>query len=264
MQFFSCLISLVVIFVSAVTAVAQPAYQYPDDPDVPVLKVNDVYRTGGDSPPLVLIYGDGRIVKPVSDNPEQDFVITVDQERLNTLLSKIIEDNQFLEIDAEDIKDEVLTARKRSQLRPGFDFRIELNLADQQHVVAVGHSWVYQRLSRGRTRHADAERFQQFLNIEELSIKLSRWAMIGGEEAMQTILEAANKKTQEEYPGAPKISEAKILSLKSENGRAILQFGTPKTGDIPALYVIVGKNKGEEDFDTVIKINKPRQFHGGR
>jgi len=112
-----------------------------------------------------------------------------------------------------------------------------------------------------RAKHADAEVFQKFLNVEELSHKLSHWALLGGEQAMQTIFETANAKTQEEYPGAPALSEADILSLKSEDGRASMFLNAKATGKTPALHVIVRKRKGEEDFDVELELNKPRSIH---
>lgn len=261
MQLFTGLMSLSVIFLLAFTVVAQEqAYNFPEDPDVPVLKVQHLFRAeGGDTPPLVLVYGDGRIVKPIADG--EDYEITIDQERLEALLNEIVVDNGFFEMESEDIKNEVVPERKRKRLRPGgFEFRVEMKLADREHVVSVGNSWVYKRL-KSRKKHANAAVFQKFLNVEELSNKLSNWALLGGEQAMQTIFEAANAKAQEEYPGAPRVSKADILSLKSENGRATMYLNAKATAKTPALRVIVTKRQGEEDFDVEVELNKPRGIH---
>ena len=114
MQFFTGLMSLSVIFLLAFTVVAQEqAYNFPEDPDVPVLKVQHLFRAeGGDTPPLILVYGDGRIVKPIADG--EDYEITIDQERLEALLNEIVVDNGFFEMESEDIKNEVVPERNEN------------------------------------------------------------------------------------------------------------------------------------------------------
>jgi len=253
----------------AVRADAQLVHNLPDDPNQHVLKVEEFYEEeNNNSQPMILIYADGRVVKPVSSNEEDNFTITIEANRLNQLLKEIIEDNKFLDMEAEAIKDEVVSERKRKRLRSSFEFRIEMNLADKTHVVSVGNTWVYQRLLRGRTRHKDAKVFQRFLNVEELCRKISNWALVGGEASMQTIIEAANKKTQEKYPGAPEITESNILSLKAKDGnQAIMYLGVAKTQATPPLHVIITKSKTKEketagDFEIELKINHPRPFHG--
>jgi len=62
-----CLLSVSVVLVVAITAAVQPAYSFLEDPAVPILKVDELFRAeGSDSPPLILVYADGRVVKPVS------------------------------------------------------------------------------------------------------------------------------------------------------------------------------------------------------
>lgn len=264
MRFPTCLMSMSFLLAMTIIAAAQPAYNLPEDPDVPVLKVWDLFLAeGGDSPPLILVYADGRVVKQVSDNREDDYVITIEEERLQELLGKIIEGNQFFEMDVEVIKAEVLTERKLARLRPGFEFRIELNLADRAHVVSVGNSWVYQRLKRGhQARYKDASMFHQFLNVEVLCRKLSSWALVGGEESMQEILDSANREIQAAHPGSPKVTNASIASLKSTNGRVNMCLNAAAAKGNPALQVFVGKTKGEDEFDLEVKVAKKINIHG--
>jgi len=83
----------------------------------------------------------GALLNRCLRNRKDDYVITIEKKRLQELLGEIIEDNQFFKMDVDVIKAEVLSERKLNRLRPGFEFRIELNLVDREHVVSVGHSW---------------------------------------------------------------------------------------------------------------------------
>ena len=250
---------------SATAEVKQTAYSFPENPDTPVLKVEEFFlEKGSETPPLVLVYADGRVVKQVSEKREDDYVISIGKDGLNQLLKGIIEENKFFDIDVEDIKNEVLSERKRKRLLSSYEFRVELNLGDRSHVVSLGDSWVYQRLVRGRAKHPEAKVFHRFLNVEELCRKLSRWTLVGGEAEMEAILKSANEHVQKSFPGSPAISEADILSLKPKEGRAVMRLGVKEGVGNPTLHVIVEKTKGAEGFEVQIQIKKPQPFHGGK
>ena len=237
-------------------AVAQMDFSLPDE-KVPVLKVEERYdEANKDKRPMLLVYSDGRVVRPVSVLETEDYKFTLSKERLKEVLAEIYDKNDFATLSDEKILAEVSSRKAKRPARTSF--RVTLNTAEDSHVVSFGDTWLYDRLGLGRKRYPDAKQLQRFLEVEEVCRELSDLALMGGEEGFQDTVKKANEKFKQAYPAGPAISEKDLFSVRRSNdGKVAVRFRVNKKVVEPdPVSVWVTTMKGEAEPSIKVKVDK--------
>ena len=237
--------------------VAQMDFSFPDE-KVPVLKVEEYYNEANkDKRPMLLVYSDGRVVRPVSVLETEDYKFTLSKEKFKDVLAEIFDENDFATLSDDKILAEVSSPR-RAMRAPRNSFRVTLNTGEDSHVVSFGDTWLYDRLGQGRKRYPDAKQLQRFLEVEEVCRELSKLALIGGEEAFQDTVKKVNEKFKQAYPDGPAISDKDLFSVRrSGDGKVAVRFRVNKKVVEPhPVSVWVTTNKGEAEPSIEIKVDK--------
>ena len=237
--------------------VAQMDFSFPDE-KVPVLKVEEYYNEANkDKRPMLLVYSDGRVVRPVSVLETEDYKFTLSKEKFKDVLAEIFDENDFATLSDEKILAEVSSPR-RAMRAPRNSFRVTLNTGEDSHVVSFGDTWLYDRLGQGRKRYPDAKQLQRFLEVEEVCRELSKLALIGGEEAFQDTVKKVNEKFKQAYPDGPAISDKDLFSVRRNgDGKVAVRFRVNKKVVEPhPVSVWVTTNKGEAEPSIEIKVDK--------
>lgn len=237
--------------------VAQMDFSFPDE-KVPVLKVEEYYNEANkDKRPMLLVYSDGRVVRPVSVLETEDYKFTLSKEKFKDVLAEIFDENDFATLSDDKILAEVSSPR-RAMRAPRNSFRVTLNTGEDSHVVSFGDTWLYDRLGQGRKRYPDAKQLQRFLEVEEVCRELSKLALIGGEEAFQDTVKKVNEKFKQAYPDGPAISDKDLFSVRRNgDGKVAVRFRVNKKVVEPhPVSVWVTTNKGEAEPSIEIKVDK--------
>ena len=237
--------------------VAQMDFSFPDE-KVPVLKVEEYYdEANKEKRPMLLVYPDGRVVRPVSVLETEDYKFTLSKEKFKEVLAEIYDKNDFATLSDEKILAEVSSPRRAK--RPArTSFKVTLNTAEDSHVVKFGNTWLYDRLGMGRKRYPNAKQLQRFLEVEEVCRELSNMALMGGEEAFQGVVKKANEKFKQAYPDGPAISEKDLFSVRrSDDGKVAVRFRVNKKVVAPdPVSVWVTTTRGEAEPSIKIKVDK--------
>ena len=237
--------------------VAQMDFSFPDE-KVPVLKVEEYYdEANKDKRPMLLVYSDGRVVRPVSVLETEDYKFTLSKEKFRVVLAEIFDKNDFATLSDEKILAEVSSPR-RAKRPPRNSFRVTVNTGEDSHVVSFGDTWLYDRLGLGRKRYPKAKQLQRFLEVEEVCRELSNLALMGGEKAFQETVKKANEKFKQAYPDGPAISEKDLFSVRrSDDGKVAVRFRVNKKVVAPdPVSVWVTTTKGEAEPTIKIKVDK--------
>ncbi len=241
--------------------VAQIDFDFPDA-KVPVLRVDEYYSEANKHRrPMLTVYSDGRVVRPVSDVEADDYEFTLSEEKFKEVLNDIFTVNDFATISDEAILAEVSSPRRAKRPSPT-SFRVTTNNSEGSHVVDFGNTWVHNRLGLGRKRHPDAKQLQRFLKVEEVCRELSNLALVGGEEAFQDIVKKANSKFKETYEDGPEIGAANLFSVRqNKEGLVVIRFRVArKVVDPYPVSVWITKSKGEAEDLVEVKVEKPIQL----
>ena len=236
---------------------AQMDFSFPSD-KVPVLKVEESYsETNKEKRPMLLVYPDGRVVRPVSVLKTEDYEFTLSKEKFKEVLTEIFKTNDFATLSGEKILAEV-SSRHKAKQSASHSFRVTTNTAESSHVVDFGTSWLYDRLRGGRKRYPHAKQLQRFLKVEDVCRELSDLALTGGEEAFQIIVKKANEKFKEAYPDGQAISDKDLFSVRrNEDGKVAVRFRFSQKNIEPhPVSVWVTTMKGEAEPSIEIKVDK--------
>ena len=250
-----CFAGLFCGFVFADAAIAQIDFNFPKN-DVPVVRVDERYSEANkDKRPMLLVYPDGRVIRPVSDKAEDDYTFTLSEKRFNEFLDTVLVKSSFATIPEETIENTL------SPRRPARDsFKVSTNTADSSHVVNFGNSWLYNRLGTGRTRlkYAKAEHLQRFLKVEDACREIANLALVGGEEAFQDTVKKASMEFKKAYPDGPAISDADLFSVRrGSDGKVAVRFRVDKKiVESDPVSVWVKKAKGDLEPSIEVKIDK--------
>ena len=257
-----CFATLIFVLGFSHDAAAQIEFDFPEA-EVPVLRVDEYYKEANkDRRPMLLVYSDGRVVRPVSDVEADDYEFTLSETKFEKVLDNIFTTNEFTTISDEAILAEVSSPRRAKRPSPT-SFRVTTNTSEGSHVVNFGNTWVHDRLGLGRKRHRDAQQLQRFLKVEEVCRELSNLALVGGEEAFQDTVQMANTSFKEAYPDGPEIGAANLFSVRrNDEGKVAIRFRVAKkVVDPNAVSVWITKTKGEaeesEELSVLVKIDKP-------
>ena len=260
-----CFAALFFVLVFPHVALGQIDFNFPKE-KVPVLRVDEYYSEANEERrPMLLVYSDGRVVRPVSVNKNDDYKFTLSEPKFKKVLNEIFIVNDFATISDETILGEI--SKPNRIKRPSSNtFRITTNNSKGSHVVDFGTTWVHDRLGLGRKRHMDAEQLQRFLKVEEACRELSHLALIGGEEAFQDVAIKANAKFAEAYPDGPEISDADLYSVRlNKEGKVLIRFMVAsKVVERQPVSVWVTKTKGEDkdELSIEVKVFEPIKIHG--
>ena len=259
MNFLSCFAVCLLGDVLSPTVFGQVEFDFPDK-DVPVLRVDEYYREANkDKRPTMLLYSDGRVIRPVSDDEKDDYQCTLSPQKLQSVLKEIFTTQDFSTISEEKILDEVSTPRRRK--RPSStSFRVTTNTGQGTHAVSFGNSWLHDRLGLGRKRHEGDEHLQRFLDVEEACREISHLALVGGEKALQSATEQAQAKFKAVYPDGPTITDKHLFSVRlNSDGRVAVRFIVPrKIVEPDPVSVWVYRTKGKDELSVEIKVDVPR------
>lgn len=237
-------------------AVAQININLPEG-DTPVVRIDERYtEEKKDKRPMLMVYSDGRVVRSISDNKEDDYEFTLSKEKFEKFLKAVFVDNEFETILEGTIKNTL------SPRRPARNsFRVSTNTADGSHVVNFGDTWLYDRLGQGRKRakYQKAEHLHRFLRVEDACRKVANLALIGGEEAFQDAVEKANLAFKKSYPDGPALSNANLFSVRlGSDGKVAVRFRVGKRVVEPhPVSVWVKKGRAESDINVKVKVDKP-------
>ena len=76
-------------------AVAQININLPEG-DTPVVRIDERYtEEKKDKRPMLMVYSDGRVVRSISDNKEDDYEFTLSKEKFEKFLKAVFVDNEF-------------------------------------------------------------------------------------------------------------------------------------------------------------------------
>ena len=90
-------------------------FSFPDE-KVPVLKVEEYYdEANKDKRPMLLVYSDGRVIRPVSVLETEDYRFTLSKEKFKEVLAEIFDKNDFTTLSDEKILAEVSSPRRRGK-----------------------------------------------------------------------------------------------------------------------------------------------------
>ena len=93
--------------------VAQMDFSFPDE-KVPVLKVEEYYdEANKEKRPMLLVYPDGRVVRPVSVLETEDYKFTLSKEKFKEVLAEIFKKNDFATLSDEKILAEVSSRKAK-------------------------------------------------------------------------------------------------------------------------------------------------------
>ena len=256
-----CFATLFLSVVFSHDAVAQIDFDFPEA-DVPVLMVYEYYTEAyGERRPTLLVYSDGRVVRPVTKNLVDDYEFTLSEQKFKDVLNKIFVEHDFETISDKAILEEIVSKRKLKRPSPSA-FRVTANKSDSSHVVDFGNTWVHDRLGMGRKRYPDAEQLQRFLKVEEICRELSNLALVGGEEAFQDMVKKANSEFKEAYPDGPGIGAANLFSVRRTRNKSVtvrFRVGS-KVVDPRPVSVWLTKTKDEGESSIEVKVDQPLQL----
>ena len=109
-------------------AVAQMDFSFPDE-KVPVLKVEEYYdEANKEKRPMLLVYPDGRVVRPVSVLETEDYKFTLSKEKFKEVLAEIFKKNDFATLSDEKILAEVSSRKAKRPARTSFRVTVNLSL----------------------------------------------------------------------------------------------------------------------------------------
>ena len=135
-----CFATLFLSVVFSHDAVAQIDFDFPEA-DVPVLMVYEYYTEAyGERRPTLLVYSDGRVVRPVTKNLVDDYEFTLSEQKFKDVLNKIFVEHDFETISDKAISEEIVSKRKLKRPSPSA-FRVTANKSDSSHVVDFGNTW---------------------------------------------------------------------------------------------------------------------------
>lgn len=235
-------------------AVAQININLPEG-DTPVVRIDERYtEEKKDKRPMLMVYSDGRVVRSISDNKEDDYEFTLSKEKFEKFLKAVFVDNEFETI-LEGTIENTLSPRRPARN----SFRVSTNTADGSHVVNFGDTWLYDRLGQGRKRakYQKAEHLHRFLRVEDACRKVANLALIGGEEAFQDAVKKANMEFKKSYPDGPTLSNANLFSVRrGSDGKVAVRFRVGKRAVEPhPVSVWVKKGRAESDINVKVKVD---------
>lgn len=179
------------------SAFAQEDFELPNDETTPVFSMEYVggmraprrnpLPEGWEKKPYLQIFADGRIVNSPNAPEYPAYEIQLNEAELNEILSQIVTENKFYEIDVEQIKKEQAAAGRRAIIAdaPALKFSMELGRGT--------HSFRFMTPSSSATQHPNIEALQHVAAIEKIGKRLVAVAIGGGYENIERALGKVNE-----------------------------------------------------------------------
>jgi hypothetical protein len=176
------------------------AYRPPKDPLTPVITfdLEGGFRVatppGFQREPVLRVYADGRIVCGVQVPNGSSHSARLSDAQLAALLQLVIQDSQFLEITAEQVAAEL--EGYRSLLADGQTTTISVQLADRSRTLSV------YALKLAAQDLPDAAAIKTLAELEVALRQIKQLGDLGGQDVLDSLLEAANRLLAAELPDA--------------------------------------------------------------
>ncbi len=147
--------------------------------------------------PALLIRANGKIEMPSLYGQGRDIEGQLTVEEVQDFLHFVIEENKFLEFDANTVQGQIEAIRAQRQvpqIADAPDTQIELNIPRHAHSVcqpAVGMPSEFEEITS----------LQNFLAIRKGVNRLMSETRVGGKNGIRSLLNPANQKLRTDYPG---------------------------------------------------------------